>query len=174
AVLGEHPAQRGRRRLEERGEDGQRQDAQRGQPADGPPVLAPREQAGNEDDEQQHAEPQLERERRQRAHGFTRRDSSGTVAVSTGPSAMPGAMPNSTMTAVRSTSATHSGPRASSRWWKCGDGGPQKICLVTRSTYTAVRNVPAMAGISHHGWGERKAPMKVRISATNPEVAGRP
>ena len=81
-----------------------------------PTILAAPHQAGHEDDQQQRPESHLERERRQRAHGFTSRESSGTVAVSTGSSAMPGAIPNSTMTAVSRTIATHSGPRASSRW----------------------------------------------------------
>src|SRR5262249_36831421 len=114
-VLREHSAQRGWRRRQERGGDRQHQHTQRGQPADRAPVLAAREQTRYEDDEQQDAQPKLQRERRQRAHGFTRRASSGTVAVSTGTRAMPGAMPKSTMTAVSSTRATHSGPRASSR-----------------------------------------------------------
>src|SRR4029453_18294706 len=134
AVLGEHPAERGRRGGHERRPDRQHEHAQGRQPPDGPTILAVPQQAGHEDDQQQRPESHLERERRQRAHGFTSRESSGTVAVSTGPSAMPGAIPNSTMTAVSSTIATPSGPRASSRWWKWGEGGPQKICLVTRST----------------------------------------
>src|SRR4029453_15371020 len=103
AVLSEHPAERRRRGPPEPRRDPQPQPAQGGQPADGPTILAAPQQAGHEDDQQQRPESHLERERRQRAHGFTSRESSGTVAVSTGPSAMPGAIPNSTMTAVSST-----------------------------------------------------------------------
>ena len=65
-----------------------------------------------------------------------RRRSSGRVAVSTGPMAMPGATPKRTRVPTRRTRATHSGPCASGRCWKCGSAalGPQKICLVTRRT----------------------------------------
>ena len=61
----------------------------------------------------------------------TIRSSSGTVAVSTGPIARPGATPKSTSTNTRMPSAAHSVPCASGRCWKCGSSlfGPQKICL---------------------------------------------
>ena len=65
-------------------------------------------------------------------------------------------------------------PCASSRCWNCGEGGPQKICLATRRTYIAVKNVPATAGKSHQRWPERQVPRKVSSSATKPAVAGRP
>src|SRR2546426_9647305 len=109
-----------------------------------------------------------------RAHGLVIRASSGTVAVSIGATASPGTMPKRTSTKINTTSATHSGPRASWRSWKWLEGGPQKICLATRSTYTAVRNVLATAGKSHQRWAERQAPRNVMSSATKPAVVGRP
>ena len=64
------------------------------------------------------------------AHGPRCALSSGTVAVSTGAIARPGATPNSTSTNTRMPSAAHSVPCASGRCWKCGSSlfGPQKIC----------------------------------------------
>src|SRR2546426_9512028 len=128
-------------------------------------------QAAAEHEEHDGAQAELEGER---AHGLTIRASSGTVAVSTGAIASPGTMPKRTSTKTRTTSATHSGPRASSRSWKWLEGGPQKICLATRSTDTAVRNVPATAGKSHQRWRERQAPMDVSSSAAKPAVGGGP
>ena len=85
-------------------------------------------------------------------------------------------MPKRTITNMRSTSATHSGPRASGRSWNSPWAGtsPQKICFTTRRTYTAVRKVPATAGKSHQECAERQAPRNVRNSATKPAVAGKP
>ena len=132
-VLHEHGARRALHRRQEQREQPQDEDAEGGEPSDEPSILAAGEQAGDEDDEQDDPEPALEREGRA-DHGPTILRSRGTVAVSTGPRAMPGISPKTTMTATRMPMATHSGPRASSRWWKCGDGGPQKICLVARRT----------------------------------------
>src|SRR6185503_3890597 len=94
---------------------------------------------------------------------FGRLATSGVVAVSIVPTAIHGATPKITSVAIRMPSAAHSGPCAL-----------QKICFVTRSTYTAVRNAPITPGKSHHGCAELHAPRNVRNSATKPAVAGRP
>src|SRR5262249_42710036 len=142
-------------------------------PADTASILSPTDECRAEDDEEPRPESDLYEERRQ-AHGLTILARSGTVAVSTGPSAIPGTMPKSTRTKTRMTRAAHAGPGASTRSWKGGAGGPQKIGRTTRSTYTAVRSVPSTAGASHQRWSERHAPMNVSSSATNPAVAGKP
>src|SRR5262245_61351505 len=97
------------------------------------------EAADKEDHQHEHAESDLRGQRTSEPghHRSTpRRMSRGTVAVSTGPSAIPGATPNSTRQNIRMTSAAHSGPSASGKCWKwgSGDGGPQKICFATRRT----------------------------------------
>ena len=51
------------------------------------------------------------------------------MAVSTGPIAKLGATPKRMRTKTRTPSATHSGPRASGRFWKCGS------CLSKSSLY---------------------------------------
>src|SRR5262249_3750604 len=148
------------------GQTEQGENAEGRDPSRGPPVVAALDEGGQEDDEQERGEPDLDREGRQsRAHGFRIRASKGTGAVSTEPSAMAGSMPKARSTPTSRTRATHSGPLASSRWWKCGEGGPQKICLATRRTYTAVSSVPSTAGKSHHPCSDRQAPMNVSSSA---------
>src|SRR5436309_4999467 len=140
AVLHEHAAERGRRGPHEEARQGEDQHAPRGDPADHAPVAAPDAEVRDEHEQQEGPEPDLQRERAHRlgaghrCQGPAIRASRSVVAVSIGPIATPGAMPKSTSTATRSTSATQSGPRASSRSWKCGEGGPQKICLATRTT----------------------------------------
>src|SRR5256885_1452580 len=131
AVLDEHAAEGRPRRRHEAADDPEGQHAGRREPGDPAAVGPTGDEAGREHQEHHDAEAELEAER---AHGRTIRASSGTVAVSTGAIARPGTMPKSTSTNTSTTSATHSGPRASSRWGNCGEGGPQKICLATRRT----------------------------------------
>src|SRR5262249_60272491 len=130
AYAGRCAAVRGRGRAGE-GDEHVRQRPGRGQPPATAAVVASREERRDEHEQHEGSDSDLERKR---DHGATIRASRGTVAVSTGPRARPGTRPNRTITPTRITSATHSGPRASSRWAKCDDGGPQKICLITRRT----------------------------------------
>src|SRR5262249_23737593 len=131
AVLDERAAELRGRRRQRQGEEREGQRTGGGKPADPAPVVAARDERRDEHEQHQRPDPDLECEG---DHGATIRASRGTVAGSTGPRAKPGTRPNRTITPTRITSATHSGPRASSRWAKCDDGGPQKICLMTRST----------------------------------------
>src|SRR5262245_61883242 len=130
-VLDEHPEERRRRRLHEGADDAQRQDTGSRQPGD-PAAIAPAgSEARAEHQKQENGQTELEREGH---HGLTIRARSGTVAVPTGAIASPGTIPKRTSTNTRTTSATHSGPRASSRWGNSCAGGPQKIGFATRST----------------------------------------
>src|SRR4029453_5772381 len=130
-VLDEHAEERRRRRLQERADDAQRHDARGRQPGDPAAIAAAGAEARPEHQGQENGQTELEREGH---HGLTIRARSGTVAVPTGAIASPGTMPKRTSTNTRTTSATHSGPRASSRWPNSCAGGPQKICFATRST----------------------------------------
>src|SRR5204863_5507675 len=112
SIEDEHSAQRRRARgqRERRGE--QHADPDRGNPPEPAPILAAPDDRRAEYHQEQRAQAQLHAERR---HGLTILASSGTGAESTGPSAVPGAMPKSTRTKTRMTIAAHSGPRASAR-----------------------------------------------------------
>ena len=112
AVLDERAAELRGRRREWQGEERERQRPGRGEPADPAAVVASREERRDEHEQHERSDSDLERKR---DHGATIRASRGTVAVSTGPRARPGTRPNRTITPTRITSATHSGPRASSR-----------------------------------------------------------
>src|SRR5207245_1742771 len=84
-------------------------------------VVTMGEHAREEDHAHEDGQPDLEHQGAPQAehHGPTpRRARRGIVAVSTGPSAIPGATPNSTRQNTRIRSAAHSGPRASGRSWK--------------------------------------------------------
>src|SRR5262249_579426 len=140
AVLNERAGELRRCRRQRQREEGEGQRPGGGEPAHPASVVATREERRDEHQQHERSDSDLEREG---DHGATIRASSGTVAVSTGPRARPGTRPNRTITPTRITSATHSGPRAAPRWSKGDDGGPQKICLITRRTWLAVRNIPA-------------------------------
>src|SRR5262249_41278754 len=115
----------------DRADDAHGEHTHGGEPGDPPAVGAARGQGRAEHHQHDRAEAELEDEP---AHGVTIRARSGTVAVSTSAIATARTPPQSTSTAPSRRSATHAGPRASTRSWKWGEGGPQKICLTTRST----------------------------------------
>ena len=118
-VLHEHAAERRPGRPHQEAREGESEHAPGRDPADRAPVGAAVGETHHEDEQQQTTETQLQRERTReiggRHQGPTIRARSGTVAVSTGRSAIAGAIPKRTSTVTRMTSATHSGPRASSR-----------------------------------------------------------
>ena len=148
--------------------------------------------AGRNRPEEQHEDDQAA-ERRARApsgpvrlheHAAHRRSrpfgscSSGTVAVSIGPTASHGTTPKSTSMATRMHErGPLRSPARRAGAAKCGSGlfGPQKICLRRRAARrSTVRNAPITPGTATTDAPSAQAPRNVRNSATKPAVAGRP